>query len=124
MIALDDATVTTDHGRDLVKRLVIARTHWQKFVGWMMKRQVSLGEGLLITHCNSVHCMFMRFPIDVLFLDENGVVVHVIHRMRPWTVSPVVRRATHTLECFPGAAAAAGVEAGTQLLFQAPRGEG
>jgi uncharacterized membrane protein (UPF0127 family) len=120
MIALDNARVTTEMGQLVVVRLVVARTHWQKFVGWMMKPRVTQGEGLLITHCQSVHCMFMRFPIDVLFIDSVGIVVHVVHKMRPWTVSPVVWKAEHTLECFPGTAEAARIEPGVQLVFHTP----
>jgi uncharacterized membrane protein (UPF0127 family) len=34
-----------------------------------------VGEGLLIPRCSSVHTFWMRFPLDVSFLDERGLVL-------------------------------------------------
>jgi uncharacterized membrane protein (UPF0127 family) len=40
----------------------------------------------------------MRFPIDVVYLDRAGKVVHVEHDLRPWRFSPVRMRANSVLE--------------------------
>ena len=42
------------------------------------------GRGLLIPRCNAIHTFFMRYPIDVQFLDGDGNVVKTVRNIRPW----------------------------------------
>jgi len=56
------------------------------------------GHGLWIEPCNSIHMFFMRFAIDVLFLDREGNVKRVLLNLRPWRVSPIVFGARTTVE--------------------------
>jgi uncharacterized protein len=42
------------------------------------------GSGLLIPRCRSVHTFGMRFPIDVLFLDERDRVIELRRSVPPW----------------------------------------
>lgn len=72
--------------------------------GLMFRKALAPGEGLVIRPCNAVHTHFMRFPIDVLFLDDEGRVLHVIPAMPPWRQSPIVRGARAVLELASGAA--------------------
>jgi uncharacterized protein len=51
-----------------------------------------------------MHMFFMRFPIDVVFLNRAGVVIRINHGLRPWRVSSVVFRARIALELAAGAA--------------------
>jgi len=51
-----------------------------------------------------MHMFFMRFPIDIVFLNREGVVVRINHALRPWRVSSVVLRARVALELEAGAA--------------------
>jgi uncharacterized membrane protein (UPF0127 family) len=43
----------------------------------------------------------MRFPIDVVYLDGDKVVVHMEENLKPWRVAPVRMRAASVLE-LPG----------------------
>ena len=56
------------------------------------------GHALWIEPCNSIHMFFMRFAIDVLFLDREGNVKRVLLNLRPWRVSPIVFGARTTVE--------------------------
>ena len=40
----------------------------------------------------------MRFPIDVVYLDRAGTVVHLEHNLQPWRFSPVRMQAASVLE--------------------------
>jgi uncharacterized membrane protein (UPF0127 family) len=51
-----------------------------------------------------MHMFFMRFPIDVVFLNRAGVVIRINHELRPWRVSSVVFGARIALELAAGAA--------------------
>jgi uncharacterized protein len=64
-----------------------------------------------------MHMFFMRFPIDIVFLDRNGRVLRIDHGLRPWRVSSMVFGARRALELAAGAAAAAKTEVGDQIEF-------
>lgn len=110
----------SDGGAEVVPRLRQAVSHWQKFRGLMMDRSLQSDEALLIHNCRSIHCFFMLMPIDVVFLAADGTIVRVIERMKPWTVSPVVRQAQDVLECYPGTIAAHGLQVGHRLRMSPP----
>jgi uncharacterized membrane protein (UPF0127 family) len=82
----------------LVSDLEIARTSWSRFIGLMGRSSLASGGGLWIEPCNSIHMFFMRFAIDVLFLDRSGRVKRVMLRLRPWRVSPIVFGARTVVE--------------------------
>ena len=73
--------------------------------------------GMLIDRAGSVHMFFMRFPIDVVFLDRDWRVVGVRHNLRPWRVAGA-RHAVAALELPAGAAAEAGIEEGDVLALE------
>jgi uncharacterized membrane protein (UPF0127 family) len=72
---------------------------------------------MLIDAAPSVHMFFMRFPIDVVFLDRDWRVVGVRHELRPWRFAGA-RRAVAALELPAGAAATAGIEEGDVLALE------
>jgi uncharacterized membrane protein (UPF0127 family) len=73
--------------------------------------------GLLIPHCNGIHMMFMRFPIDAVFVDKKGKVVKTYRRLRPWIgIVPFVWRADKVAELPAGAIDRHGIREGDQLL--------
>jgi len=61
-----------------------------------------LDGALVLRPCRSVHTLRMRFPIDVAFVDHDGVVV-AIRTLRPWRISPFVWRAAMAIEAEAGA---------------------
>ncbi|MDB4897542.1 MAG: hypothetical protein JWN15_3804 [Firmicutes bacterium] len=74
--------------------------------GLMFRQGLGIGEGLVIEPCKAVHTHFMRFPIDVVFLDAEWRVVLVLPAMAPWRFSPQVGGARSVLELAAGAAGA------------------
>lgn len=62
-----------------------------------------------------MHMFFMRFPIDIVFLDRQGRVLHICHQLRPWRLSPIVWRARKALEIPAGAAAASSTQPGDSV---------
>ena len=63
---------------------------------------IVLGEGLWIVPCPTIHTFFMKFPIDVVFLDKNLKAVRVLEGMKPWRLSPWVYSAASVLELAGG----------------------
>ena len=107
--------VETGEGSEVAARVEVAGSFVRRGLGLMFRSELPPGQGLMITPCNSIHMLFMRFPLDVAFLDRDGRVLHVLHGIRPWRVSRIVRGARSALELPAGTLAAAGVELGTVL---------
>lgn len=83
----------------------------------MGRRELPEGSGILITPCSSIHMFFMRFPIDVIFLDRDNAVVKVVHRIKPWRVA-IGGGGKKALELPAGTAEALPISEGHQLDFE------
>ena len=82
----------------ILNNLIVARNFYSRFLGLMFKDRLGDGEGLLLSPCNGIHTFFMRFPIDVIFLDSNFRVIKIIPEMVPNRFSPFVKGASKVLE--------------------------
>jgi len=71
--------------------------------GLLGRMSLPADEGLWIVPCPMIHTFFMKFPIDVLFLDADLKVRRVIEDLRPWRLSPWVLSARSVLELKGGA---------------------
>ena len=63
--------------------LAIANRFFLRLRG-MIGRDFSGFDALLIRPCSDIHTMFMRYPIDALFISEKGQILRVASRVRPW----------------------------------------
>ena len=82
--------------------------------GLLGRDRMDPGEGLWIVPCPMIHTFFMRFSIDVLFLDKELRVARVMEDLKPWRLSPWVLRARSVLE-LPGGSLRGSVKKGDQL---------
>jgi uncharacterized membrane protein (UPF0127 family) len=62
--------------------------------------------------------LFMRFPIDAVFLDARGTVVRAAADLAPWRPSIAARGAREVVELPAGTIAATGTQAGDVLEFE------
>lgn len=109
--------VRTREGVVVCERCEVPRGSFARMRGLLGRSGLEPGGGMLIDAAPSVHMFFMRFPIDVVFLDRDWTVVAVRHGLWPWRVAGA-RRAVAALELPAGAAAAAGVETGDVLVIE------
>lgn len=105
-------------GRLLADRAERATSFADRFMGLMGRRSLVSGEGMHISPCNSIHTFFMRIPIDVAFLDVEGLIVKQIPAMPPWRVSSVYFKAHSVLELPAGTLAASETLEGDRLSFE------
>jgi hypothetical protein len=94
-----------EDGTVIAGNVELADTVWSRFAGLMFRRELPRGHGLAIRPCNSIHMFFMRFPLDVVFVDGDGRVVRVLDSIRPWRASSFVRGAKAAIELHAGTAA-------------------
>jgi uncharacterized membrane protein (UPF0127 family) len=98
-------------GEAVATNLEIARSLWKRTKGLLGRSGLPLGGGMRFEGTNSIHMLFMRFPIDVLYLDRQERAVKLVHRLGPWRFS-VARRAHVTIELPAGTLARHGVQVG------------
>ena len=108
-------------GLVICERCEVPENAFGRMRGLLGRDGLEPGAGMLIDRAPSVHMFFMRFPIDVVFLDRDWRVVGIRHGLRPWRMAGA-RGAVAALELPAGAAAAAGIDAGDVLALDDARG--
>ncbi len=91
--------------------------------GLLGRESIAPTDGLLFdngrfTPIMWMHMFFMRFAIDIVFLDRADRVMRINRNLRPWRVSSMVFGARRALELAAGAAERSGTEPGDQILFE------
>ncbi len=102
----------------LADKLLVADNFFARLKGLIGKKSLEPGEGLLLVPCNSVHTMFMKFDIDVIFLDAGYKILKMIPGLVPWRISIPVPGAKYVLELPPGTIKATGTKTGDCLVVQ------
>ncbi len=97
--------------------VVVADSYWTRLRGLLGRSGLNPGEGLLLRPASSVHTAFMRFPIDVVFLDRDLTVLDVVEGVPPWRVK-ARRGARAVLELGAGEATRQGITPGDSLRLR------
>jgi uncharacterized membrane protein (UPF0127 family) len=123
-------------GTVLATDVEVGTSLWAKFKGLMGRESLAPDAGLWLPKSNGIHMMFMRFPIDAVFLGKEasgaGVgergggrveratpVVAIYRGLRAWTgLVPLVRGAHGVLELPVGAIDASNTQAGDLIAFE------
>jgi uncharacterized membrane protein (UPF0127 family) len=106
-------------GTLICKLCLFAETWLQRLIGLMGRKSLGREEGLLLTKAaGGVHTCFMRFAIDVAYLNERGQVIAVKENMKPWRIWIVRdRSAVMALELPSGRLKETATEVGDLLEF-------
>lgn len=91
-----------------------ADNFFKRFKGLMLRKHLAKDGGLLLKKCKSVHTCFMKFSIDVIYLDENFIVVGK-ESLAPYKIGKYFKRAKHVLELNKGVAK--NIVVGMQMNF-------
>jgi uncharacterized protein len=83
--------------------------------GLLGRKELPRGEGMLLRPAASVHTAFMRFPIDVVFVDGAGRVLDIAHSVRPWR-AVACRGAKAVVELAAGECSRRDLEPGDDLV--------
>lgn len=80
-------------------KILIANNTVTRIIGLMFRSTPPQNaEGLMLEPCNSIHTFFMRYPIDVVFLNSQNKVIKIIRHLKPWRITWLYFRASKTLE--------------------------
>lgn len=74
-----------------------------KLIGLLNKDRLNNNEGLFLKNCSSIHCFFMKFTIDAVYISKDMKVVYK-ETIKPWGVGKLVKNCSHILELKEGMA--------------------
>src|SRR5919197_5495625 len=107
-----------DDGRVVCEHCVVADTTLRRLRGLLGRRELRPGDGLVLRPGWSIHTAFLFFPIDVVFVNADQVVVKVVRNLKPWRAS-TCRGARDVVELAAGEAARRGIKAGDRVAWAA-----
>lgn len=85
-----------------------------RLLGLLARPPLAADEALCLAPCGSVHTAFMRYPIDVAFVDRSGRVLEVVSPLKPFRAA-WCWRAHGAVEFAAGGAQLHGVHEGSVL---------
>ena len=86
-------------------------------MGLMGRKKIPKGCGLLIMPCNSIHMLFMRFPIDAVYIDKNFSVKKIVRNLPAWRGMSICKDAHAVIEFAAGEADRLNFRLGSKLIF-------
>jgi uncharacterized protein len=99
----------------IVSDLKEATGFFQRFIGLMGRARLENNEGLWMARCSAIHTFWMKFPIDVVFLDKNFIVIKTVNGLRPFRPMVSCRYAEGILELPEGTIERAQVQIGDRV---------
>ena len=112
-----------DTGVIVADNVAVAATHAERAVGLLSRTGLEPGEALWIIPSRGVHTWGMRFAIDVLALDDRGVVIDRVEALKPWRIRLPRRGTAGVLELPSGTLSASGTALGHRIEFETTRAE-
>ncbi len=101
-----------------VLQLWLADTFWTRLHGLMFKSQLGKNEGLWLRPCNSVHMCFMRFTLDIVYVDATGKIIKLVRHLRPWWGVSLCWGAHSTIELAAGTIERLGLQCGQYVKMR------
>ncbi|HZH03392.1 MAG TPA: DUF192 domain-containing protein [Myxococcaceae bacterium] len=117
MASVFQRAINVTQGHLLSERTALANTFSSRLRGLVGRRGLNPSEGLLLTPCNAIHTLFMRFPIDAAFLDADGKIVKLFPHLVPWRLTGVYGHVRSVLELQAGTLEMSNTEHGDQVRF-------
>ena len=102
----------------VASNVTVAGSIFARLKGLLGKKGLKDGEGMYLEPCLQIHTCFMKFPIDVLFIDKSNIVIHIIKALKPFRFSGVYINAKAVIELASGVIEKTTIEIGDALLLE------
>jgi hypothetical protein len=116
--------ILRDHrsGKILLKNVSLAASFSKRFAGYMLKPRPKNRTGILFRFKRDaqhpIHTFFMRFAVDLVFLDKNMKIVEVRENVPPWRFYRSKKKFRYLLEVPSGLVRDLGLKAGRRLRIE------
>ena len=104
-------------GELIATAVELADSPWKRMRGLLGRAGLDEGTGMRFEPTSSLHMMFMRFAIDVVYVDRDERVVKLVPHFKPWRFS-MARGARSAYELTVGTLEAHDVAVGDQLVLE------
>jgi uncharacterized membrane protein (UPF0127 family) len=104
----------------LSSNITLAENFKTKLIGLLNKKSLDKNEGLLLKNCSGIHCFFMEFTIEAVYLSKDMKVLYK-ETVKPWRIGKFVRNCTHVLELPEGMAK--DIEIGDYIILEEKNGK-
>lgn len=104
--------------RIVAEDCLVASNMLSRMVGLLGRSALPSGQGIWLEPCSSVHTLFMRFAIDVVFIGNDRKVRKIIKAMVPWRLSAIDFRARSVVELPAGCVDQVGLQVGDELELE------
>ena len=103
-------------------KVKLAASAWTRAQGLLRLSRQNFGSGcgLWLTPAQMIHTFFMSFPIDAVYLDSKGKVIHACPRLNPFQIAPLKWQAHSVLELPAGTLDETKTRLGDQLEIRIP----
>ncbi|HNW26677.1 MAG TPA: DUF192 domain-containing protein [Candidatus Gastranaerophilaceae bacterium] len=101
----------------IAERAEVAKSFFSRTVGLILKKTLKEGEGLVIKPCFSIHTFFMKFAIDVLFVNKKNEIVALYENVKPWRILPVHFNSYYVVELPSGTISSTNISKGDSIKF-------
>ena len=86
----------------IAENVKVAYSFLSRLIGLMFSKGLVGFDALLIRPCNSIHTFFMRYNIDVVFLDKQMRIVSIIRNIKPWRMTWIYFKSHQVIEMAGG----------------------
>ena len=96
----------------------IADNFISRTIGLISKKEILEPEGLLIKPCCSIHTFFMKFDIDVLFVNRKNEIIALYENVKPWKILPIHLTSQYVVELPTGIISSKQIFKGNILKYE------
>jgi uncharacterized protein len=100
--------------------VTVADTPFTRMRGLLGRMRLRSDEGLWTFPCRGIHTFGLMFPIDLIYLDANLRVIHLVESLGPLRMSPIRMNSESVLELPPRSIYGSGTQLGDQLMICRP----
>lgn len=97
----------------------IAKNFFTRSIGLLSRKSILDNEALIIKPCCSVHTFFMKFAIDVLFVNKRNEVIALYENVKPWRILPIHWNSLYVVELASGNISNNGIFKGDAIKINA-----
>lgn len=94
--------ISKENGEIVASKVKVAKSFEDRLIGLMFKSPLVEFDSLLILKCNSIHTCFMKYPLDIIFLDKDYKIKKIYRNLKPWRMTRLVLGACQVLEMEAG----------------------
>ncbi len=88
--------------RVLADDVLMSSSFLNRLKGLLGRSSIKINQAMLLRPANSIHTFFMRFPIDILFINENNIIIKAYRNMKPFKLTGIYFKSSFVIELHSG----------------------